>query len=74
MTDESIEVQISSDLDYDNLIAEIHIGSKFVGLVTNEPGKGVCFEMPDGNGGFNPINFEIFKVALDKAKKELMQD
>lgn len=72
--EDGIEIQIASDLDYENLLAEIHVDNNFIGLLTNEPEKGVCFEVPDGKGGFRSISIERFRLALDKAKKELLQE
>ncbi|RUO65965.1 hypothetical protein SAMN06297229_0565 [Pseudidiomarina planktonica] len=68
-----IDVIVSSDLDYENLIAEVAIDDIFVGLVTNEPSKGVCFEAPAGQVLGEPIAFDIYIKALIKAKNELLQ-
>lgn len=69
-----IQIQIASDLDYENLIAEITFRGRFVGLLSNEPGQGLCFEIPDGKGDFNAIGLDSFKVALERARKELLQE
>ena len=74
MTTFAIRIQVCSDLDYDNLIAEIYAGEKFIGLLSNEPCKALCFEIPDNKGGFSAIELECFKRALEDAKKQLLQE
>lgn len=68
-----IEITISSDLDYDNLIAEIIIDGQFIGLITNEPSQAVRFEIPEGQVSTVNVDFNILLNALDKAKRELLQ-
>ena len=69
----NIEIEICSDLDYDSLVAEITIDGKFIGLVTNEPSKGICFVAPEGQVSGEPIDLEIYIKGLDEAKKELLK-
>lgn len=69
-----IEIRITSDLDYENLIAEITANGKFIGLISNEPKKSLCFEAPNGKGGFNSIELECFKAVLDNAKKNCFKN
>lgn len=69
-----ISITILSDLNYENLLAEILIDGKFIGLVTNEPDKPVCFEIPDGELKFRSLDLELFQKALDLAKEELLQE
>ena len=74
MKQDNIEITISSDLDYDCLIAEIMINDVFVGLVTNEPDKGICFEVPEGQMRIGSISLETFQAALVRAKDALIKD
>lgn len=67
-----ITIQICSDLDYDNLIAEIYFKGQFIGLLSGEPERELCFEIPNGKGGFTPIELENFKEALERAKEKLL--
>ena len=69
---QQIDIVICSDLDYECLLAEITIDGIFIGLVTNEPGKGLCFELPDDNVPFTSISFDIFENALNQAKQALL--
>ncbi len=66
-----IDITICSDLDYENLIAEISVNNRFIGLVTNEPDKGVCFEIPKGQVSFESIELCIFIDALNEARKRI---
>ncbi len=68
----NIEITVCSDLDYENLVAEITIDGKFIGLVTNEPDKGICFEIPNGQISFQSIDLDALEQALKNAKKELL--
>ncbi|NQY36496.1 MAG: hypothetical protein HRT37_16280 [Alteromonadaceae bacterium] len=72
--DNRISITILSDLNYDNLLAEILIDGQFIGLVTNEPDKSVCFEIPKGELKFKSLDFDLFQEALSLAKKELLQE
>jgi len=69
-----ISITILSDLNYENLLAEILIDGQFIGLVTNEPDKPVCFEIPQGELNFQSLEFDLFQEALHLAKKELLQE
>ncbi len=70
---DKISVTILSDLYYENLLAEIVIDGQFIGLLTNEPGKPVCFEIPEGELKFKSIDLAVFEEALSLAKKELLK-
>lgn len=72
--DNRISITILSDLNYENLLAEILIDGQFIGLVTNEPDKLVCFEIPEGELKFKSLDFDLFQKALSLAKKELLQE
>lgn len=69
----NIEIEVSSDLDYECLIAEIFIDDNFIGLVTNEPSKGICFEAPKGQLSGEPVELEMYIEALKKAKIKLLK-
>jgi len=68
-----IDINISSDLDYENLIAEVIIEGNFVGLVTNEPSKEICYEAPEGQVSDKPVDLDIFIEALKEAKRLLLK-
>ncbi|WP_269520789.1 hypothetical protein [Alteromonas sp. BMJM2] len=72
--DSRINITILSDLNYENLLAEILIDGKFVGLVTNEPDKPVCFEISAGELKFSALELDLFQKALNLAEKELLQE
>ena len=67
-----IEITISSDLDYENLIAELTMGGEFLGLVTNEPQIGFRFEVPENTVSEITIELDKFIEALNEAKAELL--
>jgi hypothetical protein len=70
---ENIEITVCSDLNYDNLIAEIKIDNVFVGIVTSEPDEPLRFELP--NGQISSINVELdtYLKAINHAKSELLK-
>jgi hypothetical protein len=73
MTNEdNIEITICSDLDYECLIAEIIINGKFIGLLTNEPNKEICFAIPDGQISSAEIKLDALENALKQAKRVLL--
>jgi hypothetical protein len=69
---DNIAITICSDLDYECLIAEIIINGKFVGLLTNEPNKEVCFEIPDDQTSCAGVKLDVLENALKQAKQELL--
>jgi hypothetical protein len=69
-----IVITVLSDLEYENLLAEILIDGQFIGLVTNEPDRPVCFEVPEGELKFQSLDLEVLQEALAMAKKELLQE
>ena len=66
-----ISITVCSDLDYENLIAEITIDKNFFGIVTNEPSIGFCFEMPEGQVSGTPVSLDVFIEAIERAKNSL---
>tara|TARA_Y100000310_G_scaffold247516_1_gene253117 strand:+ start:1614 stop:1871 length:258 start_codon:yes stop_codon:yes gene_type:complete len=68
-----ITITIHSDLDFENLAAEILIDGKFIGLVTNEPNQNLRFVIPKGELKFEQLDLDTFQEALTLAKRELAQ-
>jgi len=69
----NINITISSDLDYENLIAEITIDGNFIGLVTKEPDEVTKFEIPDGQVSSVKVELGTLLTAIEKAKSELLK-
>tara|TARA_A200000113_G_scaffold206917_1_gene204175 strand:- start:305 stop:520 length:216 start_codon:yes stop_codon:yes gene_type:complete len=70
---ENIEITVCSDLDYDNLIAEIKIDNVFVGIVTNEPNEPLKFEIPHGQISSVKVELDTYFKAINDAKSELLK-
>ncbi|MEM0515683.1 hypothetical protein WCN91_09725 [Pseudoalteromonas sp. YIC-827] len=70
---ENIEITVCSDLDYDNLIAEIKIDNVFVGIVTNEPDEPLRFEIPNGQESSINVELDTYFKAINNAKLELLK-
>jgi hypothetical protein len=68
---ENIKIIICSDLDHENLVAEITIDNKFIGLISEEPNQDLCFELPNGQAQFEIINLDAFESAIAEARKAL---
>lgn len=68
---DDIKVTVCSDLDHDNVLAEIVINGKFIGLVTDEPGKEMSFEIPEGQLSTQSVPLDLFEKALSIAKERL---
>lgn len=71
---DKFSVTVHSDLEHENLLAEVEINGQFVGLVTNEPGDPVAFEIPQGEVKFQSLDLDVFIAALIRARKELLQE
>jgi hypothetical protein len=67
-----LEIVIASDIDYENLIAEIYCNDQYVALLQQEDGKEELKEVL-GNG-LNTINLDWFKHALSEAKERLLNE
>ena len=75
MANESnIQIQICSDLDYDNLIAEIIINGEFVGLISKEPDCDIIFEIPEGQVNSIKVPLVDFEKSLVLARKALLNE
>ena len=71
-----IEVILSSDCDYDMLIAEMYVDGKFVALLNQDRGvDSLVIEFPEGNVQENEILRKIdlgaFEEALVLAKQKI---
>ena len=76
MSDTDIEILLSSDSDYEELIVEIFYKSKFVALLNQDAGvENLKVEFPstsvDENMVLREIDFDIFQQALSLAKAKL---
>jgi len=72
-----IKIMICSDTDYDQLIAEMYVDDKYIGLISQERGPNnlvVEFPGPDQYEAVitREVEIEILLEALSKAKKELI--
>lgn len=66
---------ISSDLDYNELCAELYFENQFVGIVTQEEGidnMKIEIQAPKDNKYWH-FNFREFKDALIAAEKALLE-
>lgn len=70
---ESIKVTVCSDLEHDDLLAELVIGGQFIGLVTEEPGKKMSFEIPEGQLSIKSVDLDLLEQALRTARDRLNQ-
>jgi len=75
---EGLRVQICSDVDYDNLIAEIYYRGKYVALISQENGPDklvVEFPGPDMNEDviIREVDFDWLLNALREAKIKLIE-
>ncbi|MCA9451428.1 MAG: hypothetical protein WBO24_08160 [Nitrospirales bacterium] len=76
MKNSGIEILLSSDCDYEKLVAEIYYDGKFIALLNQDegpeklkiefPGKEVQEEMV-----WRKIDLDIFTKGLEMAKKKL---
>ena len=70
-----IQIEIASDTDYENLIANIYIEGLFVGLVHQETDVPI-FEIPSEEktiGRVFSVEADLMIEAIDRAKRELVQ-
>lgn len=66
----SLKIIISSDVDYENLIAEIYCDDIFIALLQQE--KGINDIRIEFSSDINTVNFDWFQNALNEAKKKLL--
>lgn len=77
--EKKLRVQVCSDVDYDNLIAEIYCDEKFVALISQEEGvSNLKVELPGPNQNeaavIRKVDLDWFQKALQEAKKKLIED
>jgi hypothetical protein len=75
--DTKLKIVICSDVDYDNLIAEIYYDDKFVALISQEEGPSklkVEFSGPTQNEEaiLRKVDLDWFQHALEEAKEKLI--
>ena len=78
MKDGDIEIRISSDVAYENLLAEMYYQGRFIGLLSNE-GASPQIEFPSsakkpliGESALTVLDLATFEKALGMAKEELV--
>ncbi|GEM_PF-1353686 len=77
--EKQISIKICSDIDYEDLIAEIYYGEQFVGVVDQEKGfNHLVIRMPVGielpissNKSMLALNLTDFEHAIEEAKQKL---
>lgn len=65
-----LKIVIASDVDYEDLIAEIYCDGEFIALLQQEEGKEQM--KVEFTPGGKPVNFEFLQNALVEAKKALL--
>ncbi|WP_169566028.1 hypothetical protein [Sneathiella limimaris] len=74
-----IEIILSSDYQYEQLVAEIYIAGKYVALLNQDAGSDrlrIEFANPklDRNHVVNSVSLDLFMVAVERAKVRLFED
>ena len=67
---DSLKIIISSDVYYENLIAEIYFDDILIALLQQE--NGINDIRIEFSSDINTINFDWFQNALNEAKKKLL--
>lgn len=72
----AVKIQVCSDTDFEQLIAEIYIDDKFVALVSQDEGVNnlqIEFPGPGQNESAitRKVDFDVLCHALSKARSEL---
>ncbi|MDX6039418.1 hypothetical protein [Scandinavium lactucae] len=71
MTDKyQLKIVVASDVDYENLIAEIYCDGEFIALLQQEDGEGNIKVEFSSNA--RAIDFDWFQYALSEARKTLL--
>lgn len=65
-----LKIIIASDVDYDNLIAEIYLDDTFIALLQQD--GGVDDIKVEFSTNIPPLNFDWLQNALSEARKKLM--
>lgn len=74
-----MDIRICSDLDYENLIAEIYCDGKFVALISHEgDASNLRIEFPGSDQNEEAIarqvDLDSFEQAVQEAKQKLLDD
>ena len=72
MQTRGIRVQVSSDVDFEGLIAELYYCDVCVGILSNEPGEGFNFLLVAEPNSVK-IPLEVLQHGLQLAKDELLR-
>ncbi|UCB33330.1 hypothetical protein J9874_03913 (plasmid) [Duffyella gerundensis] len=67
---DSLKIIVSSDVDYESLIAEIYFDDILIALLQQE--NGINDIRIEFSSDINTINFDWFQNALNEAKKKLL--
>lgn len=67
---DSLKIIVSSDVDYESLIAEIYFDDILIALLQQE--NGINDIRIEFSSDINTINFDWFQIALNEAKKKLL--
>jgi len=67
---DSLKIIVSSDVDYESLIAEIYFDDILIALLQQE--NGINDIRIEFSSYINTINFDWFQNALNEAKKKLL--
>lgn len=65
-----LKIVIASDVDYENLIAEIYLNDEFIALLQQE--NGVDDLNVEFASNINSVNFDWLQNALNEAKRKLL--
>ncbi|KAA5931178.1 MULTISPECIES: hypothetical protein [Pantoea] len=66
-----LKIVIASDVDYENLIAEIYRDDEFIALLQQEDGiNDIKIEF---SSDVSPMNFDWLQNALNEAKRRLLE-
>ncbi|EKM5716655.1 hypothetical protein B1H42_13775 [Enterobacter cloacae subsp. cloacae] len=65
-----LKIVIASDVDYENLIAEIYLNDEFIALLQQE--NGVDDLKVEFASNINSVNFDWLQNALNEAKRKLL--
>lgn len=67
---DSLKIIVSSDVDYESLIAKIYFDDILIALLQQE--NGINDIRIEFSSDINTINFDWFQNALNEAKKKLL--
>ncbi|PQK93073.1 hypothetical protein [Pantoea ananatis] len=67
---DALKIVIASDVDYENLIAEIYCDNIFIALLQQD--NGINDLRIEFSSDINTLNLDWFQNALNEAKKKLL--